>query len=107
MKIALVGGGGVRSMNFTEAVAKYANRLGVTQISIMDNNEEKLEIFGNMAKYVAMKANNALDIELTTDIVAAVKGADYVVTTMRVGGDEGRVKDERIALKHGVIGQET
>src|SRR3954468_20493579 len=107
MKIALVGGGGVRTMYFTEAVAKYANRLGVTQISIMDNDKEKLEIFGNMAKYVAMKANDTLKIELTTDVVEAVTDADYVVTTMRVGGDEGRVKDERIALKQGVIGQET
>jgi 6-phospho-beta-glucosidase len=107
MKIALVGGGGVRTMYFTEAVAKYANRLGVTQISIMDNDKEKLEIFGNMAKHVAMKANDALEIELTTDIVEAVTDADYVVTTIRVGGDEGRVKDESIALKHGVIGQET
>ncbi|MFJ5713048.1 glycoside hydrolase [Neobacillus sp. NPDC093127] len=107
MKIALVGGGGVRTMYFTEAVAKYADRLGVTQISIMDNNEEKLEIFGNMAKYVARKANEALKIDLTTSLIEAVTDADYVVTTMRVGGDEGRVKDERIALKHGVIGQET
>ncbi|MFQ7550300.1 MAG: hypothetical protein ACLRMZ_08335 [Blautia marasmi] len=39
--------------------------------------------------------------------VEALAGADYVVTTLRVGGDHSRVLDEKIALKHGVIGQET
>jgi 6-phospho-beta-glucosidase len=107
MKIALIGGGGVRTMYFTEAAAKYADRLGVTHISIMDNDAEKLEIFGELARHVAMKANSSLKVDLTTDIAEAVTGADYVVTTMRVGKDEGRVKDEKIALSHGVIGQET
>jgi 6-phospho-beta-glucosidase len=107
MKIALIGGGGVRTMYFTEAVAKYADKLGVTNIEIMDIDEEKLEVFGNLAKHVAMKSNSELKIDLNTDITKAVSEADYVVTTMRVGKDEGRVKDEKMALKHGVIGQET
>ena len=37
----------------------------------------------------------------------ALEGAKYVVTTLRVGGDHSRVTDEKIALEHGVIGQET
>ncbi|NTV79754.1 MAG: glycoside hydrolase, partial [Clostridiales bacterium] len=39
--------------------------------------------------------------------VAAITGADYIVTTLRVGGDHSRVMDETIALENGVIGQET
>ena len=34
-------------------------------------------------------------------------GTDYIVTTLRVGGDHSRVQDERAALNAGVIGQET
>lgn len=30
-----------------------------------------------------------------------------MITTIRVGQDEMRAKDERIALDHGVLGQET
>ena len=33
--------------------------------------------------------------------------ADYVITTIRVGEDDMRAKDERIALGKGVLGQET
>lgn len=33
--------------------------------------------------------------------------ANYIITTLRVGGDESRVRDERIALSHNTLGQET
>src|SRR6185312_14907744 len=33
--------------------------------------------------------------------------ADFVTTQMRVGLLDARIKDERIPLKHGIIGQET
>ena len=41
------------------------------------------------------------------EAVDAIKGMDYIVTTLRVGGDHSRVIDESVALKNGVIGQET
>lgn len=44
---------------------------------------------------------------LTDNPVEAVRGAEYIVTTVRVGQDEARAKDERIALNLGLIGQET
>ncbi len=41
----------------------------------------------------------------TSDPVAALKGTNYVITTLRVGGDESRIRDERIALEHNTLGQ--
>jgi 6-phospho-beta-glucosidase len=43
----------------------------------------------------------------TTDLDQALLHSDAIVTTVRVGGERGRVLDERIALRHGVLGQET
>lgn len=37
----------------------------------------------------------------------ALLDADFVITRLRVGRREARVKDERISLSHGMIGQET
>ena len=51
--------------------------------------------------------NPELKFRLTTDAVDAVKDADYIITTIRVGGDHMRVREERIALANGVLGQET
>ncbi|MCX7843287.1 MAG: glycoside hydrolase [Clostridia bacterium] len=107
MKIALIGGGGVRTIYFTQAVAKYAKRLGLDHISIMDSNAEKLEIYGSLARFNATQINKEIKVELTNSIEEAVSGADYVVITIRVGGDESRIKDEKIALARNLIGQET
>lgn len=35
------------------------------------------------------------------------KDANYIITTLRVGGDESRIRDERIALEHNTLGEET
>ena len=44
---------------------------------------------------------------MTTDAEEALRDADYIITTIRGDADEGRVFDERTALSHGVLGQET
>ncbi|HPT77577.1 MAG TPA: glycoside hydrolase [Candidatus Atribacteria bacterium] len=111
MKLALIGGGSVRTIYFARSFAAYAQSLGFDELYIMDMDREKLRIFGSLARYEAEKKADALgvrlEIVLTTSLDEAVRGADYVVTTIRSGGDEARVLDERIALKHGLIGQET
>lgn len=106
MKMALIGGGGVRTIFFCQSLAKYAKRVGIDEIRLMDTDAEKLHIFGNIAKY-AVRETPYLNVVLTDSVEDAVKDVDYVVTAIRVGGDEGRVKDERTALGLGVIGQET
>ena len=107
MKLTVIGGGGVRSMFLAKSIASRAKSLDITELCFMDNDSEKLEIFGKMAKKVAELIEPSLNFTLTTDAVEAVKEADYVITTIRVGGDSMRVRDERIALGLGVLGQET
>ncbi len=107
MKIAVIGGGGVRSMFLAKSIAQKAERLHIDELCFMDNNEKKLKIYGGMAAHVASLLCPALKFTLTTDAVDAVRDADYVITTIRVGEDDMRAKDERIALRKGVLGQET
>lgn len=107
MKLALIGGGSVRTYYFVESLLKFCEGLQITELSIMDNDPVKLEIFGGFAVFLTEHSEKKLRVELTGDLKQAVKGADFVVTTVRAGKDELRCKDERIALKHGVIGQET
>ena len=107
MKLTVIGGGGVRSMFLAKSLARKATSLGITELCFMDNNPKKLSIYGEMARKVASIIEPSLKFSLTTDAVEAVTDADYVITTIRVGEDDMRVKDERIALDHGVIGQET
>lgn len=107
MKLAVIGGGGVRSMFLAKSLAGRAKELNITELVFMDNNENKLNIYGKMAQKTALFINPEIKFTLTTDAKKAVENADFVITTIREGGDEMRVKDERIALSRGVLGQET
>jgi len=107
MKITVIGGGGVRSMFLAKSIAQKAKKLHIDELCFMDNNEEKLRIYGGMARHVASLLCPEMKFTLTLDGVEAVTDADYVITTIRVGEDDMRAKDERIALNHGVLGQET
>lgn len=107
MKLSVIGGGGVRSMFLAKSIAQRAEELGIDKLVFMDNDAEKLSVFGAMAGKVCALLAPKLKFSCTTNAVEALIGADYVITTIRVGGDDMRVKDERIALDLGVLGQET
>ena len=107
MKLTVIGGGGVRSIFLARSLVQQARELGIDEIVFMDNNETKLRIFGEMARQTAKRLHPEVNFCLTSDPVEAVRDAAYVITTIRVGEDEKRVDDERIALAHGVLGQET
>ncbi len=107
MKITVIGGGGVRSMFLAKSIAQKAEKLSIDELCFMDNDPKKLYIYGKMAKRVASMICPKLNFSLTLDAKEAVSNADYVITTIRAGGDAMRAKDERIALDKGVLGQET
>lgn len=107
MKLAVIGGGGVRSMFLAKSIAQRAEALGIAELVFMDQDPVKLSYFGKMAAQVAALLAPGMAFSLTTDAVAAIRDADYVITTLRVGGDRMRAQDEHIALNQGVLGQET
>lgn len=107
IKLTVIGGGGVRSMMLAKSLAQSARELSIGQIVFMDNNRQKLDIYGALARQVALRIEPSLDFTLTTDPIEAVRDADYVITTIRAGEDQKRVDDERIALARNVLGQET
>ncbi len=107
MKLTVIGGGGVRSPLFVAAAARHAGQIGLDELCLMDIDPQKLHIFASLSKALAAFLGSPLKITATDDPLTALDGADHVVTTIRVGGDQGRVQDERIALDQGVLGQET
>ena len=107
MKLTVIGGGGVRAPLLSAAAFRHAGQIGLDELCLMDIDAEKLRIFGGISQALGRAAASPLKITTTPDARAALDGASYVITTIRVGGDAGRVLDERIALQHGVLGQET
>lgn len=107
MKLAVLGGGGVRAPFLVKTLITNAYELDIDLVYLMDIDEDKLSKYGVLAKAVGEKIDDRIEIRLTTDEVEALTDADYVITTIRVGGDDGRYFDEKLAQKYGVLGQET
>ena len=107
MKLTILGGGGVRALMLAKSLSHQAKVLGIDELVFMDIDEEKLRVFGGMAREVGKRLNADVKITLTSNAEDAIRDADFVITTIRVGGDVPRTKDERIAIAHGLIGQET
>ncbi|MFA1712950.1 6-phospho-beta-glucosidase [Peribacillus frigoritolerans] len=109
LKIVTIGGGSSYTPELIEGFIKYHEELPVSEIWLVDieAGKEKLEIVGNLARRMIEKAGVNIEVHLTLDRKKALKGADYVTTQLRVGQLAARALDEKIPLKHGVIGQET
>lgn len=107
MKLTVIGGGGIRSPLLVSSMLRRSERINLEEICLMDIDADKLDIIGRLCQELAKKAGASVQITTTTDARAAVRDARYIVMTIRVGAEGGRVLDERIALKHGILGQET
>ncbi|MGL5414179.1 MAG: 6-phospho-beta-glucosidase [Clostridium sp.] len=109
IKIVTIGGGSSYTPELVEGFIKRYNELPVRELWLVDieDGREKLEIVGNLARRMVKKAGVPMEIHLTLNRREALKDADFVTTQIRVGLLDARIKDERIPLSHGVIGQET
>ena len=109
IKIVTIGGGSSYTPELVEGFIKRHKELPVKELWLVDIEEgkHKLEIVGNLARRMVKKAEVDMEVNLTLDRREALKDADFVTTQLRVGLLDARIKDERIPLSHGVIGQET
>lgn len=109
VKIVTIGGGSSYTPELVEGLIKRYSELPVRELWLVDIEEgkEKLRIVGNLAKRMIKKAGVPMEIHLTLDRKEALKDADFVTTQIRVGLLDARIKDEKIPLNHGIIGQET
>jgi 6-phospho-beta-glucosidase len=113
MKLVILGGGGFRVPLVHGALLRDTADPRVTEVLLHDTDGARLDV---MRRVLAAQAALARDfgaatapptVTATTDLDTALAGADFVFSAMRVGGLEGRTADERIALDHGLLGQET
>lgn len=107
MKLAVLGGGGVRSPFLAKYIASRAKDLGINDVVFMDNDQTKLKIFGGLSKAITGLVDKSINFSVTDCPVEALTKADFIITSLRVGHDSARVLDEKIALERGMVGQET
>lgn len=107
MKIALIGAAGVRTPLLIHGLAEANDRLRIDELAFWDTDPDRLETMGRVSTAMAQRSGLSAKLNVCSNPEQAVAGATYVITSVRAGGIEARVKDETIALAHGLVGQET
>src|SRR6266498_937276 len=106
MKLTILGGGGVRMPAFVRAV--LASRAGTfDEICLFEPDQLRRDTICRLAAELAVVLGHPDVVRVSSDAAAAFTRADYVFSAIRDGGDGGRVIDEEVALRRGIVGQET
>jgi alpha-galactosidase len=99
-KIALVGAGSVVfARRFLQDVVGTSSLAG-SDIALMDVSEDRLDLIGSYARRLVSDMGTSATVDTTTDRLRALEGADYVITTIRVGDD--LAIDQGIPLEYGL-----
>lgn len=109
VKIVTIGGGSSYTPELMEGFINRYDKMPIREIWLVDVEEgkEKLEIVGRMAQRMWDASPYDVKVHLTLNRREALADADFVTTQFRVGLLNARIKDERIPLSYGMLGQET
>ncbi|MGE0816871.1 MAG: 6-phospho-beta-glucosidase [Vicinamibacterales bacterium] len=101
MKLAIIGGAGVRVPLLVGGFAR--STLTLDRVDLYDTDQARLGVIADLARRMA--PGTPVEAQVTAE--AAVSGADFVITSIRVGGIATRAADEAACIALGVVGQET
>jgi 6-phospho-beta-glucosidase len=107
MKLALIGAGGFRTPVIYRALAAGDVATTYDELAFYDIDQARLDRIACVLEGISEELGSTPPVTITTDLDAAVDGADVVYCAVRAGGMAGRILDETAALAQGVIGQET
>jgi 6-phospho-beta-glucosidase len=101
MKMAVIGGGGVRVPLLVSGLVH--SDLPIADIALFDVDQKRLTLIAPLAARFAGRAR----LVACRTMDECLEGADFVLISIRVGGIETRARDEAAALERGIVGQET
>lgn len=107
MKLTILGGGGFRVPLVYRALLADHEPGRVTQVRLYDTDPRRLAAIQAVLRDQASGHQDPPVVSVHTDLADAITGVDFIFSAIRVGGLQGRVVDERVALDLGVVGQET
>ena len=106
-KVTLIGGGGVRTPLLIHGLAEAAATLHLHELALYDIERERVELMAELGREVVRQQNADVVITTHTQLEEAVTDAQFILHSIRVGGIAARARDERLAIAHGIAGQET
>ncbi|BBM55194.1 maltose-6'-phosphate glucosidase MalH [Leptotrichia wadei] len=105
--IVVAGGGSTFTPGIVLMLLDNLDKFPIRQIKFYDNDAERQEVIAKACDIIIKEKAPDINFVYTTDPETAFTDVDFVMAHIRVGKYAMREKDEKIPLKHGVLGQET
>jgi len=105
--IVVAGGGSTFTPGIVLMLLENLDKFPIRQIKFYDNDAERQEVIAKACDIIIKEKAPDINFVYTTDPETAFSDIDFVMAHIRVGKYAMREKDEKIPLKHGVLGQET
>ncbi|MGL5955771.1 MAG: 6-phospho-alpha-glucosidase [Brevinema sp.] len=105
--VVIAGGGSTFTPEILLMLLDQQDRFPLQTLKLYDNDPERQKIVGDACAIIMKEKAPNIHYIYTTDPKEAFSDVDFVMAHIRVGKYDMRSHDEKIPLKHGVVGQET
>ena len=105
--VVIAGGGSTFTPGIVLMLLANRDRFPLRALKFYDNDGARQETIAEACKIILKEQAPEIEFSYTTDPKAAFTDVDFVMAHIRVGKYPMREKDEKIPLRHGVLGQET
>jgi 6-phospho-beta-glucosidase len=106
-RLVVWGGSAIATPELIDALRKGLRPSEAMDVVLVGRTADKLKLVGDLCVKMAQTSQADLHVSYTTDGEAALAGADYILSQVRVGGLDGRAFDESFPRELGLPGEET
>lgn len=105
--VVIAGGGSTYTPGIVMMLLDNLDRFPIRTLKLYDNDHERQAVLGEALEIVLKEQAPDINYIFTTDPEEAFTDIDFCFAHIRSGQYKMREMDEKIPLKHGVVGQET
>ena len=105
--VVIAGGGSTYTPEIILMLLDNLDKLPLRCIKLYDNDEIRQNKLAKACEIIVKEKDPNIEFVATTDPKTAYTDVDFCLAHIRVGQLPMRELDEKISLKHGVVGQET
>ncbi|WP_418222610.1 6-phospho-alpha-glucosidase [Clostridium isatidis] len=105
--VLVAGGGSTYTPGIVLMLLENLERFPIRKLKFYDNDGERQDTIAKACEILIKERAPEIEFKATTDPEEAFTDIDFVMAHIRVGKYAMRELDEKIPLKHNVLGQET
>ena len=107
VSVCIAGGGSTYTPEIIATLVNNLDKLPLRKVIIYDDNEERQNHLAKACEIIIKEKDPTIEFVATVDPKVGYTDIDFCLAHIRVGLLPMREKDEKIALSHGCVGQET